>query len=116
MAEELSLKLGTRTETIIVINEIKGEVSFPGFDWGNGSRPLLIVAQTRQTITIKIPGASHWAPMGSQAYVAAQYRVYAVLERTTDTHGRVKLAVIWLTGIPVRSTFEAYWAYRQPIS
>lgn len=35
-------------------------VTFPGVDYSNGSRPILIVDETEFVVVVKIPGGKHW--------------------------------------------------------
>ena len=50
-------------------------VSFPGLDYSNGSKPLLIVHETRLALVVKVPGGKHYAGMGWQASHPAEYMV-----------------------------------------
>ena len=64
---------------VMVRLEGTNEVSFPGIDHSNGSKPLLIVNETRRAVVVKVPGGKHFAGMGHQANHPAEYMVLVKL-------------------------------------
>ena len=60
---------------VMVRREGTNVVSFPGIDYSNGSKPLLIVHETRRALVVKVPGGKHFAGMGHQASHPAEYMV-----------------------------------------
>tara|TARA_Y100000310_G_C20403507_1_gene678552 strand:- start:104 stop:412 length:309 start_codon:yes stop_codon:yes gene_type:complete len=60
---------------VMVRKEGTNVVSFPGLDYSNGSKPLLIVHETRRALVVKVPGGKHFAGMGWQASHPAEYMV-----------------------------------------
>jgi len=61
-----------------------------GVDYGNGSRPIRVVAKYEQGgsvafVVVKIPGGHHWAGIGmDQISYAGAYHVLQILEQTDD--------------------------------
>ena len=76
------------------------EVHFPGIDYSNGSRPLLIVTETRTVVVVKIPGGKHFAAIGHQASHSAEYIVFAKLDGDR---------VMEIVSTPVRTSNEVVW-------
>ena len=93
----------TSYDTHRIVFNSKSTVYFPGHDFNNGSKPLVVVADTKTVLVIKFPGGKHWA--GNYQpwnYHQAEFAVYGKLSDTTEGDRREVLAVK-LVDFPVRS-------------
>ena len=88
---------------VMVRREGTNVVSFPGIDYSNGSKPLLIVHETRRALVVKVPGGKHFASMGHQASHPAEYMVLLKLP-----DGKV----MEIISTPVRTSNEVVKAER----
>lgn len=77
-----------------------------GVDWG--PKPILVVAQERDMLVVKIPGGSHWTGNYMPwAYHAARYIVLGIQSEGTDDHGYF-IETIELTDVDVRAAAQTY--------
>src|SRR3990170_4872233 len=78
-------------------------VHFPGHDFNNGSKPLIVVVDSRKIVVIKFPGGKHWSgnfqPWASHPSV---FVVYGKISDTVENEHRVVKAVK-LVDFPVRA-------------
>mgnify|MGYP001560415528 CR=1 FL=1 len=90
-------------ETHRIVFTSKSTVYFPGHDFNNGSKPLVVVADSGEVLVIKFPGGKHWAgnyqPWASHP---AEFGVYGKLSDTTEGDRREVIAVK-LVEFPVRT-------------
>ena len=106
---------------MVVVNPENGYVEFPGITFSNGSKPLEIVNQTPDTITIKIPGGSHWGSRGSHESHGAEYYVFKILTKSKTRidskryHKELPLLeVVKLVEIPIRAKVQPYKEFTKP--
>ena len=86
-------------------------VGFPGINYENGRKPLLIVRETRQVVVVKLPGGKHWSGIGNQENHQAEYMVLLKLE--DDTEPGVEM-VMEIVSTPVRTSNEVDSDYHWP--
>ena len=91
-----------RSRCTIIIGTAKGDASFPGIDYSNGSRPIVVVAKTEDLVIVKVPGGKHFSGIGMQSNHPTVYIVFAILEVQLETAARQELWVTELVEFPVR--------------
>jgi len=103
------------TPITMVRKEGTNQVFFRNMDYSNGSKPLLIVNETRQVVVVKIPGGKHFGSIGFQANHQAEYEVFLKLPGE-PVESKVGLAtqVLSVVSTPVRTSNEVDSEYRFP--
>ena len=79
---------------------------FPGIDYSNGSRPIVVVSQMRDLVVVKIPGGKHFSGRGSQSSHPATYNIFALLEEQPGSPGARWFWAMELVEFPVRSSHK----------
>jgi len=99
----------------MVRKEGTNQVFFRNMDYSNGSKPLLIVNETRQVVVVKIPGGKHFGGIGWQENHQAEYEVFLKLPGE-PVESKVGLAtqVLSVVSTPVRTSNEVDSDYRFP--
>ena len=94
-----------------------GSVHARGVDFGNGSKPINIVAQSRGYVVLRFPGGKHWSGNYQPwSYHPVSLRTFKVLERgQTDPDGLGKVTyhfdaeeVAAVEGRPSPQEYKAY--------
>ena len=94
----------TRNNRCTIVIAADGETAyFPGIDYSNGSRPIVVVSQMRDLVVVKIPGGKHFSGRGTQSSHPATYNVFALLEEQPARRDARFFWAMELVEFPVRS-------------
>ena len=112
MRETTTIEGTVRT---MIRKEGTNQVFFRNMDYSNGSKPLLIVNETRQVVVVKIPGGKHFGGIGWQENHQAEYEVFLKLPGE-PVESKVGLAtqVLSVVSTPVRTSNAVDSEYRFP--